>query len=165
MQPFDGGLLLPEQMNARPALVFLAAGTHLTHDRTAIRGEHPEFVIGLDFGRQALEALAQIFRQVEMDFLAVIQAFDLKRGAGARLGEGERGFGPIVVVREKGGWFSDMLFERSGVTSGGRQLTEQRGEKGIVGGRRAAKGLTERFRACARFDGFAKGDFLVLGRV
>ena len=33
------------------------------HHCAAIGGEHPQFVVGLDFRRQALEALAQIFRQ------------------------------------------------------------------------------------------------------
>jgi hypothetical protein len=45
------GVLLPEQMNSRPALVFLAARAHLAHHRGAIGGEHPELVVGLDFRR------------------------------------------------------------------------------------------------------------------
>lgn len=44
-------------------------------------------------------------------------------------------------------------------------MTEQRGEKRIIRGRCAAKGLTESFRAYARFDGFADGNFFVLGRM
>ena len=38
VQPFHDRLLLPQQLNARPTLVLLAARNHLSHHRLAIGG-------------------------------------------------------------------------------------------------------------------------------
>ena len=165
VQPFHRGMLLPEQLDAGPALVFLPARLDFPHHRIPVQGQDPLVVVGLDFRRQALEPLQQVRRRIQVDFLPVIQALDLHLTPRLLLRKADRRFPPAVIVGEQRRQFRDVLGRRGGMARRRRDLAQQRGQERVIRLGSAAKGLREGFRPRPFLHRGTNGRFLRLGRV